>query len=97
MFIARLLFKEKSLRFYNWEYPNRGRSSSSWGPVATLIYTLSKGFEGRKPARKNSSRKGGKIKISKAMVLTEEKSVVMRLPWIFSFLLPRIQELSPPQ
>lgn len=40
MFIARLLFKEKSLRFYNWEYPNRGQSSSSWGPVATLIYRL---------------------------------------------------------
>lgn len=96
LLIARLLFKDRSLRCCNWNTQIVGWLPPPGVPLQLWYADLLKRFWRQQPARKNSSRKGEKIKISKGMVLTGEKSAVMRLPRIFSFLLPRIQELSLP-
>lgn len=65
MFTAGFLFKEKSCRCCNWHTQIVGWASSP-GVLLQLWYTdLAKGFEGRKPARKNSSRKLGRSRYQK--------------------------------
>lgn len=78
------------------EYPNRRLSSSSWGPGATLICKLCQRFWRQEACQKEERRKWGKIKLSKGMVLTEGRSAVIKLLWIFSFLFAGIHELSSP-
>lgn len=88
MFTARLLFKEKSLKCYNWNTQIMG-----WVPPPvesscnSAIQTLSEGFGGRKPARKNRGRKGERWRYQRGWYW--QNSAVTRFPWIFSFFFPR--------
>lgn len=60
MFTARLLFEEKSLRCCNWNTQIVDWVSPPGVMLQLWYIDFAKGFEGRNPARKNSSRKQGR-------------------------------------
>lgn len=97
VFNVGLLFEEKSLRCHNGNTQIIGWALPPGVPVQ-LWYTDSVKRFWRQAAcqGRTSSRKWGKIKVSKGRVLTEERAAALELPWIFSFPLAGIQELSSP-
>lgn len=94
VFTARLLLKEKSLRCCNWNTQTVGWASPPEVLLQLWYPDLAEGFEGRKPARKNRSRKQGRSEIKGSG--TDRRSLHDEAPMDLLLSLPRVQELSPP-